>query len=127
MLATIFQRIYQQLVLLIVVAIVLLAAYVSLGRQFMPAIARYSEFLENQILLNTGIPVSVDSLTGSFSGFNPVVNIDGLRLAVTDDVHPDDAASSALYFDTKPALLVQVVHFQVFFFLITTHLVDMYN
>lgn len=98
MLATIFQRIYQQLVLLIVVAIVLLAAYVSLGRQFMPAIARYSEFLENQILLNTGIPVSVDSLTGSFSGFNPVVNIDGLRLAVTDDVHPDDAASSALYF-----------------------------
>lgn len=99
MLATIFQRIYQQVVLLVVVAIVLLAAYVSLGRQFMPAIARYSEFLEDQILQNTGIPVAVDSLTGSFSGFNPIINIDGLRLAVTDDLHPDEAAASALFFD----------------------------
>ena len=98
MLATIFQKIYQQLVLLVVVAVVLLAAYVSLGRQFMPVISQYSEFLEEQILQNTGIPVSVDALTGSFTGFNPVINIDGLRLAVSDELHPDEAASNALYF-----------------------------
>lgn len=99
MLATLFQKIYQQLVLLVVVAIVLLAAYVSAGRQFMPVVSRYSEFLENQIFLNTGIPVAVDALTGSFSGFNPVINVDGLRLAVTDEMHPDEIASNALYFE----------------------------
>ncbi len=99
MLATLFQKIYQQLVLLVVVAVVLLAAYVSAGRQFMPVISRYSEFLENQIFINTGIPVAVDALTGSFSGFNPVINVDGMRLAVSDDMHPDEIASNALYFE----------------------------
>ncbi len=98
MLATIFQKIYQQLILLALVAVVLLAAYVSLGRQFMPAISQYSEFLEEQILQNTGMAVSLDALTGSFSGFNPVININGLRLAVSEELYLDEAASDALYF-----------------------------
>ncbi len=100
MLATILQRILQQLILLVVVSVVLLAAYVSAGRQFMPAVSAYAEFLEQQILENSGIPVQIDSLTGSFSGFNPVISIDGLRLAVAADSHPDEVASSALYFDS---------------------------
>ncbi len=105
MLATIFQKILQQLIMLVVVSIVLLAAYVSAGRQFMPAISSYADFLEAQILENAGIPVAIDSLTGSFSGFNPVINIDGLRLAVADDSHPDEVASNALYFDSATIIV----------------------
>ena len=86
MFATILKKAYQQLLLLVVVAVVLLAAYVSAGRQFMPAISRYASFLEDQIQQSTGIPVSVESLTGSFSGFNPVVQIDGLQLAVSEEL-----------------------------------------
>jgi uncharacterized protein (TIGR02099 family) len=86
MFATILKKVYQQLLLLVVVAVVLLAAYVSAGRQFMPAISRYASFLEDQIQQSTGIPVSVETLTGSFSGFNPVVQIDGLQLAVSEEL-----------------------------------------
>ena len=86
MFATILKKVYQQLLLLVVVAVVLLAAYVSAGRQFMPAISRYASFLEDQIQQSTGIPVSVESLTGSFTGFNPVVQIDGLQLAVSEEL-----------------------------------------
>ena len=86
MFATILKKVYQQLLLLVVVAVVLLAAYVSAGRQFTPAISRYASFLEEQIQQSTGIPVSVESLTGSFSGFNPVVQIDGLQLAVSEEL-----------------------------------------
>lgn len=86
MFATILKKVYQQLVLLLVVALVLLAAYVSAGRQFMPAVSRYASFLEDQIQQSTGVPVSVESLTGSFSGFNPVLQIDGLQLAVSEEL-----------------------------------------
>lgn len=86
MFATILKKIYQQLLLLVVVAVVLLAAYVSAGRQFMPAVSRYASFLEDQIQQSTGIPVSVESLTGSFTGFNPVLQIDGLQLAVSEEL-----------------------------------------
>ena len=105
MLATILQKIMQQLIMLVVVSVVLLAAYVSIGRQFMPAVSGYAGFLEEQILESSGIPVAIDSLTGSFSGFNPVINIDGLRLAVADDIHPDEIASSALYFDSATIIV----------------------
>jgi len=80
------KKIYQQLVLLVVVALVLVAAYVSLGRQFMPQIAGYNSFFEEQIFANTGLAVSIDSLSGEFQGFNPVINISGLSLLVGDGV-----------------------------------------
>ena len=97
-LAGVVQKIYQQLVMLVVVAIVLLAAYVSAGRQFMPAISRYAGFLEHQILRTTGLPVAVDALTGSFRRFNPVIHIDGLRLAVGNDSPAVTAVANGLYF-----------------------------
>ena len=85
MFATILKKVYRQLLLLMVVSVVLLAAYVSAGRQFMPAISRYASFLEDQIQQSTGIPVSVESLAGSFTGFNPMLQIDGLQLAVSEE------------------------------------------
>ena len=91
--------------MLIVVALVLLAAYVSAGRQFMPAISRYSDFLENQILEATGIPVEVGSLTGSFSGFNPVIQINGLSMAVSENRDFGEDPDGALNFDRSTIVI----------------------
>ena len=89
----------RQLRRLVIVAIVLLAAYVSVGRQFMPAIAEYTEFVETQLLELTGLPVSIKTLTGTFSEFNPSVEIEGLSLLVTEPVMSSVAEAGGLLFD----------------------------
>ncbi len=85
MFAKIFKRLYQQLLLLVVVSLILIAAYVSAGRQFMPAVSGYTGFFEEQIYELTGVPVSIQSLTGSFEGFNPSIRINGLHLLVGNE------------------------------------------
>lgn len=103
---TIIKKAYRQLLLLVVVALVLVAAYVSIGRQFMPEISGYSEFLEQQIFEITGLPVSIDSVTGEFNGFNPEVRVDGLNLLVGSGSGSADAdESSALFFDSATIVL----------------------
>ncbi len=99
----ILKRLYQQLVLLLIVSIVLLAAYVSAGRQFMPAVSRYADTFEERIVEFTGVPVSIDSLTGSFSGFNPRLEINGLRLLVGQTLQ--DPNASALEFERATVIL----------------------
>ena len=63
MFLTIFKRIFQQLLLLILVSVILLAAYVSVGRLFMPAISGYVDAFEETIMEYTGVPVSVNSVS----------------------------------------------------------------
>ena len=92
--------IVRQLQRLLVVAIVLLAAYVSAGRQFMPAVADYTDFVEERLLELTGLPVSIRSLTGSFSGFNPSVEISGLSLLVTEAQVSAKGQDAGLLFDS---------------------------
>ncbi|HAG70983.1 MAG TPA: hypothetical protein DCL66_02155 [Gammaproteobacteria bacterium] len=105
MLAKIFKRLRQQTILVIVVAVVLLAAYVSIGRQFMPAVSQYRGFFEQQLSAVAGVPVSIDKLTGSFSGFNPVLQIDGLNLKVSDSQESVQPTSGALYFSSATIVL----------------------
>ena len=66
---------------LLIVGIVALAAYVSAGRQFMPAVADYTQFVEEKVFELTGLPVNIASLTGSFSGFNPTIQVSGFKPA----------------------------------------------
>jgi uncharacterized protein (TIGR02099 family) len=94
MFLSILRKIRRQLVLLVAVVLVLLAAYVSIGRQFMPAVSGYVSFFEEQIFELTGSPVSIGSLTGSFQGFNPVLQVNNLSLLV------DENQESALVFDS---------------------------
>lgn len=93
------RAIRRQFGLLPVVSVVLLAAYVSAGRQFMPAISGYSGFVENQILEITGLPVQVESLQGGFSGFNPVIEVYGLSMQVAADPDIPESIERALDFD----------------------------
>ena len=96
---TFLRAIRRQFGLLLVVSVVLLAAYVSAGRQFMPAISGYSEFVENQIFEITGVPVQVESLQGGFSGFNPVIEVNGLSMQVAADPDIPESIERALDFD----------------------------
>ena len=96
---------YRQLVVLVVVSIIVLAAYVSAGRLFMPAVSRYAALFEERIVEYTGVPVSVDSLTGSFEGFNPQIRVNGLRLLVGATVQGENASASALVFDSATVIV----------------------
>jgi len=78
-------KIRRQVVLMLAVALVLIAAYVSAGRQFMPAISGYASFFEEQILSRTGIPIQVESLVGDFEGFNPILHVNGMTLLTAPD------------------------------------------
>ncbi|MCY4263988.1 MAG: DUF3971 domain-containing protein [Gammaproteobacteria bacterium] len=93
---TLLTQLKRQLVTLLVVVLVLLAAYVSLGRQFMPAISGYTGYLEDRILHSTGIPVLIEDLKGSFRGFNPVIRLDSLRIAADGGAKPMTSSSLLL-------------------------------
>ena len=84
---------------LLIVNIVALAAYVSAGRQFMPAVADYTQFVEEKVFELTGLPVNIASLTGSFSGFNPTIQVSGLSLLVTEAQIGTATESGGLVFD----------------------------
>lgn len=96
---TLPRAIRRQFGLLLVVSVVLLAAYVSAGRQFMPAISGYSGFFENQIFEITGVPVRVESLQGGFSGFDPVIEVNGLSMRVPAGPGLPESVERALDFD----------------------------
>ena len=82
------------------IVLVLLAAYVSFGRQFMPAISRYKTFVEEQITASMGIPATIDTLTGYFDGFDPVVSIQGLSLQVAATDATTTNSATALQFES---------------------------
>lgn len=69
----------------------------------MPAVSRYATTFEERIVEYTGVPVSVDSLTGSFEGFNPLFRVNGLRLLVGATVEDENA--SALVFDSATVIV----------------------
>lgn len=106
--AKILRTLRQQALIMAMVAIVMLAAYVSLGRQFMPVVSQYVEYFEEQLSLIAGVPVSIDGLTGSFAGFNPILQIEGLNLLVagSDQVSGSDPdLDGALFFSTATIIL----------------------
>lgn len=80
---------------MLAVALVLVAAYVSAGRQFMPAVSGYVSFFEEQVFEMSGVPIRIESLVGDFEGFNPVLHVNGLSLLVADA--DPIAAETALY------------------------------
>jgi uncharacterized protein YhdP len=82
MLSSILKKVRQQLLLMLLVALVLVATYVGAGRQFMPAVSGYVSFFEEQVLERSGISISVESLVGDFQGFSPILHVNGMTLLV---------------------------------------------
>lgn len=54
-------------------SLMLLALYVSLGRELVPMVAAYRPDLEAQARETLGMPVSVGSLEGGWAGFSPLL------------------------------------------------------
>lgn len=103
MLSSILKKVRRQLVLMLAVALVLVAAYVSAGRQFMPAVSGYVSFFEEQILERSGVPIKVDSLLGDFEGFNPILHVNGMTLLVAGD--ETVAEEAALYLESATVIV----------------------
>ncbi|MEZ5491100.1 MAG: YhdP family protein [Gammaproteobacteria bacterium] len=69
----------RKLVMLLSIILILFAAYLSIGRHFMPALTSYTSDVEAWLSESLGVPVSIESLSGYFAGFNPAIEIQGLR------------------------------------------------
>lgn len=88
--ASLGTRLLRILLGLCALVLVLLALYVSLGRQLVPLVAEYRQQLEDEAGKQLGIPVRIAELSGSWRGFEPLVvardiqlgeDPQGLRLA----------------------------------------------
>lgn len=80
------------LMVLLVAWLLLVAAYVSLGRQFVPAIADYQVELLDWAQEKTGRFILLDGLEGEMQGAQPVLSLRGLQ------VHADDSPVSPVLF-----------------------------
>ena len=98
-----FRRIIRRSAALMVIFAVLLTVYIVGGRIVMSIVSGDASYFESRIIEYTGVPVSVDSLTGSFDGINPRLRVDGLRLLVGAPI--DDGNASALVFDSATIAL----------------------
>ena len=98
-----FKRFLRHSGTLIVVSILLLASYITGGRILMSIVSGDASFFEGRIVEYTGVPVSVDSLGGSFDGLNPKLRVDGLRLLI--GASDENGNASALVFDSATVVL----------------------
>ena len=95
----------RQLVMIVSVILILFAAYLSIGRQFMPAIANYKEQVEQRLTDTLGVPVSIESLTGYFENINPAIEIQGLRFDVLEPDSLADPGRQGLEFERATIVL----------------------
>ena len=74
------RRFLDSLILLLVSWLLLAAAYVSLGRQFVPALADYQDELVAWVERETGRAIDLHSLQAQMQGSQPVFTLQGLRV-----------------------------------------------
>jgi uncharacterized protein (TIGR02099 family) len=78
-------RILEGVIVVLVVWLLAAAAYVSLGRQFVPAIADYRAELLDWAQETTGRAISLEGLQGEMQGWQPVLKMRGLRVHEQSD------------------------------------------
>ena len=74
------RRILDSLILLLISWLLLAAAYVSLGRQFVPALADYRAELVQWVEQQTGRAIDLQGLEAEMQGAHPVLTLRGLRV-----------------------------------------------
>jgi len=88
------------LVLALAAVFILFVAYLSIGRQFMPAVTSYTSEVEDWLSESLGIPVTIASLSGFFDGFNPAIELEGLRFNVLEPSAPAAEDEAGLEFES---------------------------
>ena len=89
------RRFLDGLILLLVGWMLLSAAYISLGRQFVPAVADYQVELVEWVEQQTGRAIELQDLRGEMQGAHPVFTLRGLR------VHEAADPTSPVLFDLQ--------------------------
>ena len=74
------RRCLDTLILLLISWLLLAAAYVSLGRQFVPALADYQAELVDWVEQQTGRAIDLQGLQAQMQGSQPVLTLHGLRV-----------------------------------------------
>src|SRR5690606_26763498 len=74
------RRLLDGLILLLISWLLLTAAYVSLGRQFVPALCDYQDERVQWVQQQTGRAIELDSLQAEMPGSQPVLTLQGLRV-----------------------------------------------
>lgn len=105
---SLLKKIRQQIVLMLIVALLLVAAYVSAGRQFMPAVSQYVSFFEEKVFELSGVLVQAQSLAGDFEGFNPILQVNGMALLVDDAAGVSTQANDTALFLEKASIIVDI-------------------
>lgn len=83
------RRLLDGLILLLISWLLLAAAYVSLGRQFVPALADYQDELVAWVEEQTGRAIDLHSLQAQMQGSQPVLKLQGLRVYEGSDRSSD--------------------------------------
>lgn len=100
------RTLWRQIWLTIVVALVMLALYSSVGRQLMPLAENYQQELEQWLSEQLQQPVSIGALQGSWTGLSPVVKIENLQAGGEQGIYfaliEADLSISATLFYRQP-------------------------
>lgn len=95
--------IWRQIWLTVVVALVMLALYSSLGRQLVPLLENYQPDIEQWLTETIGQPVQIGELQGSWTGVSPVIKIKNLSVGGEQGINfelleADIALGSSLFY-----------------------------
>jgi uncharacterized protein (TIGR02099 family) len=100
--------IWHQLLIAGLIALLLLAVYVGVGRQLMPMVGDYKGRLEARLSADAGVVVRIGKLRGQWDGLTPIFIADDIE--IRDPHHPQQLLTRLPRFTTRPALLASLVN-----------------
>lgn len=92
-------RIVRYLWIILITGLMLIAAYVSIGRIVMPRLVNYQAPIEAALTERLGMQVKAQSLQGGWQGFQPTVKLEKITV-----IPPSEGAQQA-----APALAIQTI------------------
>lgn len=82
-----FLWLWHQFITFGLMALVVIAVYVGLGREFVPAIVDYKPAIERWLARQIGVPVQIGELGGRWDGLSPVFVAEKVALLSSDSGH----------------------------------------
>jgi uncharacterized protein (TIGR02099 family) len=94
--------------------LVLLALYVSLGRELAPLVAEYRAEIENRATEALGMPLHIGSLEGKWSGLAPVLQASDVMIGEgANAMHLDEVRAVPDIWDSLLAGQVRIAHLEL--------------
>ncbi len=90
MIASLLKKTVSLLLNAVLIVLLLLAVYVSLGRQLLPYLDTYRDAIVQELSVRLGQPVRVASLEGQWRQFNPLLRLQQVEVGAAG---PEDAGS----------------------------------